>query len=233
MKAQIPWLRVFVEGVVIVGSILLAFGLQAWWDGVQERIEEREIIERLISDVRADVQNIERGLSFLPRKEEGLLRVDSLLNAPDPSPQDPVMFLEDVIYGSQYGWSQAVAQRITFDELLGSGAFGLIRDAELRVAISDYYEDHARLQRRIDERETEYPSISYRLVPRHNEFELAPDLSEAQLERLVSGVFESVLREHVISEINLAGFIGTEFGELRQTASDLLSELETYGGRIE
>ena len=26
MKTQIPWLRVFVEGVVIVGSILLAFG---------------------------------------------------------------------------------------------------------------------------------------------------------------------------------------------------------------
>ncbi len=37
MKAQIPWLRVFVEGVVIVGSILLAFGIDAWWEGVQEQ----------------------------------------------------------------------------------------------------------------------------------------------------------------------------------------------------
>ena len=27
MTPQIPWLRVFVEGVVIVGSILLAFGI--------------------------------------------------------------------------------------------------------------------------------------------------------------------------------------------------------------
>ncbi len=34
MKAQIPWLRVFAEGVVIVGSILLAFGLQAWWEKI-------------------------------------------------------------------------------------------------------------------------------------------------------------------------------------------------------
>ncbi len=32
MTKQIPWRRVFVEGVVIVGSILLAFGIQAWWD---------------------------------------------------------------------------------------------------------------------------------------------------------------------------------------------------------
>ncbi len=29
MKPQIPWLRVLVEGVVIVGSILLAFGIDA------------------------------------------------------------------------------------------------------------------------------------------------------------------------------------------------------------
>jgi len=36
-----------VEGVVIVGSILLAFGLQAWWDGVQEREQERDALERL------------------------------------------------------------------------------------------------------------------------------------------------------------------------------------------
>jgi hypothetical protein len=29
LTRQIPWLRVFVEGVVIVGSILLAFGIYA------------------------------------------------------------------------------------------------------------------------------------------------------------------------------------------------------------
>ncbi len=29
MTRQIPWLRVFVEGVVIVGSILLAFGIES------------------------------------------------------------------------------------------------------------------------------------------------------------------------------------------------------------
>ena len=50
MKAQIPWLRVFVEGVVIVASILLAFGLQAWWEGVQEREEERATLERLAAE---------------------------------------------------------------------------------------------------------------------------------------------------------------------------------------
>ena len=32
-----PGLRVLVEGVVMVGSTLLAFGLQVLWDRVQER----------------------------------------------------------------------------------------------------------------------------------------------------------------------------------------------------
>ena len=32
LKPQIPWLRVFVEGVLIVGSILLAFAIQARWE---------------------------------------------------------------------------------------------------------------------------------------------------------------------------------------------------------
>ena len=35
---SIPWLRVFVEGAVIVGSILLAFGIDAAWEG-QPRTE--------------------------------------------------------------------------------------------------------------------------------------------------------------------------------------------------
>ena len=34
LTRQIPWLRVFVEGVVSVGSILLAFGIDAWWEGM-------------------------------------------------------------------------------------------------------------------------------------------------------------------------------------------------------
>lgn len=32
----VPWLRVLIEGVVIVGSILLGFGIDAWWEGRQE-----------------------------------------------------------------------------------------------------------------------------------------------------------------------------------------------------
>ena len=43
----IPWLRVFVEGVVIVGSILLALAADAWLAERQDRGRERDVLERL------------------------------------------------------------------------------------------------------------------------------------------------------------------------------------------
>jgi hypothetical protein len=51
---QIPWARVLVEGVVIVASILLAFGIDAWWSERQERIEERDILTGLKADFVAN-----------------------------------------------------------------------------------------------------------------------------------------------------------------------------------
>ena len=51
---QIPCLRVFVEGVVIVVSILLAFGGDAWWGkplvthcGRSQLVEKNSILQHL------------------------------------------------------------------------------------------------------------------------------------------------------------------------------------------
>jgi hypothetical protein len=44
---QNPWLRALLEGLVIVGSILLAFGIEAWWDRRNDRSEEDRIISGL------------------------------------------------------------------------------------------------------------------------------------------------------------------------------------------
>ena len=47
MNRTIPWLRVAIEGLVIVSSILLAFGIDAWWDERQEHREEQQILQDL------------------------------------------------------------------------------------------------------------------------------------------------------------------------------------------
>ncbi|MDH3424629.1 MAG: hypothetical protein OEN00_16655 [Gemmatimonadota bacterium] len=47
MTQRISRSRVLAEGAVIVLSILLAFGIDAWWEGRQERAEELAALSAL------------------------------------------------------------------------------------------------------------------------------------------------------------------------------------------
>ena len=63
MKTSSPWPRVLAEGAVIVVSILLAFGIDAWWDDAQRTREAHAMLETLseeIRDARAEVDLDER-----------------------------------------------------------------------------------------------------------------------------------------------------------------------------
>jgi len=135
LTRQIPWLRVFVEGVVIVGSILLAFGLQAWWEGKQEREEERESLDALAHDFEAATDAI----------EEQLLVMDSILVA-----ADIVLEWTGPNADSRHADSLAVLVQVigrlpsfqppmgTLEALLGSGDLRLIQNDTLRAALASF-----------------------------------------------------------------------------------------------
>ena len=67
--------RVFVEGVVIVGSILLAFGIDAWWEGAQDRALETEYVARLKADLIADTARHNLGVRQFETKTAVLLEL--------------------------------------------------------------------------------------------------------------------------------------------------------------
>ena len=65
MTERIPWRRVGVEGFVIVASILLAFGIDAWWEerGESERLESSLMsLEAGISVHTARIDTVQRAL---------------------------------------------------------------------------------------------------------------------------------------------------------------------------
>ena len=72
MKPQIPWLRVGVEGVVIVGSILLALALQAWWDGAQENQDERAPLGELRATLIEDLEGVVQAFDTITMVSENL-----------------------------------------------------------------------------------------------------------------------------------------------------------------
>ncbi len=134
MKPQIPWLRVFVEGVVIVGSILLAFGIDAWWDGVQEREEERELLVGLRLEFLENREILRESLALVDGGVAHLRRFLKL--TPDQAAQIP----------SDSAWAQVIVpHRRVFssslslgflDATVSSGKLALVRDGDLRAALA-------------------------------------------------------------------------------------------------
>jgi hypothetical protein len=55
---HIPWKRITVEGVAVVVSILLAFWIDAWWQGRQNQEKEMAVLSSLL----VELQELERDL---------------------------------------------------------------------------------------------------------------------------------------------------------------------------
>ena len=230
---KLNWPYAVGELIIVVAGVLIALTVDQWNSDRLERVEEVEIIDGFLSDLREDIEDISLGLEILPEKETRLLRISSSLETFDHRPNDISRFLEDIVGSTPYGWNQARARRTTLDEVLGSGKFGLIRDAALRVKISEYYDFDLSVSNRINERETEYPSLAYRLVPRSTEGEVETNLSDAQKQRLVERIFDSPLQDHVVGEINFSRFVMERLTFWKALCLELIDELETYRNTLE
>ena len=132
---QIPWLRVFVEGVVIVGSILLALALDEWRDGVRERGEETAVLERLSKEF-VGVDSVMR--AWQAHHQAVLDNGEALLAHTGP---DPSTLGSDSI-GALVGrfaflWTVNPPDGV-FSSLIASGQLDLIVDAELRDELASW-----------------------------------------------------------------------------------------------
>lgn len=75
MKQEIPWNRYIVEAFVIVGSILLAFGIDALWQGYNERKLELATISNLEREFAANLDRITRNSAGQSSSEETILHL--------------------------------------------------------------------------------------------------------------------------------------------------------------
>jgi hypothetical protein len=126
------------EGAVIVASILLAFAIDAWWDGQQDRAREQDYLALLASDLRSTLANDRRFAgtadTVLDRATARLVRA---YYEPALPPADSVLV-----------WLNAAIQVLvvqprlgTAETLVSSGDLALIRSDSLRTAIRDYITD--------------------------------------------------------------------------------------------
>ncbi len=144
MNRQVPWLRVFVEGVVIVVSILMAFALEAWWGGQQRAKEEDEVLRALLVEFNGAEVELDR---VEQRHAEVVSGADAILEQlRGAATSDATVSISAL--ASLFLTPTADPQRGTLDALIASGSLDLIRSQALQsrladwpAALGDYQED--------------------------------------------------------------------------------------------
>lgn len=133
MGQPIPYRRVVVEGLVIIVSILLAFGIEAWWGERQERIQRGALMEDLESEIVSNVTSLEDALGLQRLRVE---RIEIILNELTPEAsgvsRDSLVTLQAaVLVNPSYDASWGI-----LDLLIQSGDLALLENRDLRAKLA-------------------------------------------------------------------------------------------------
>jgi hypothetical protein len=134
MRPRIPWGRLGAEGAVIVASILLAFAVQAWWEGRQEQRQETEYLTALREELN-------EGLARLPQTEtafrETLYAHEALVGQFRETARAPTDSL--TYWLSRLSWPpNFTPPTAVLNDLVSSGGIQLIKADPIRLGVAEY-----------------------------------------------------------------------------------------------
>ena len=215
---------------MIVGSILLAFGIEAGWARMQERSLAADYVARIERDLQVDTSQWgEDGV--LIRKGVALDEAWGWLQDPDFAAPAVDRFLANLTYGAQRAYGLGIyAERSAFDELVSTGRFQLL-DAELREALLRYHRSVDFARDRITARESTYAAKVYELTPREvvSNVLMSADLTSADRERIARRAVDADLEGPLVAERNQGQLRGAVMAQLFLEATELLDLIQRGG----
>lgn len=128
--------RIAVEAIAIVGSILLAFSIDAWWDSATERERERELFGALADDFHKTRLSLVDGLNF---HTAVLASSKQLVELATSGHQDlsesgfDRLLLDISWWDSNYPFTTGA-----LNSALAAGELAIIRSDDLRRLIADW-----------------------------------------------------------------------------------------------
>ena len=136
VSAKVPWARVFVEGIVIVVSILLAFGVDAFWDRRSDAEAERRYLRLLDRDLGLMVDQLNESLDY----EEG--RASAANRAYDALSGGADLENEELSEALTLATQRRTLDppRATYQDLINTGNLRVIRNPDLRDSLIRFYE---------------------------------------------------------------------------------------------
>jgi hypothetical protein len=146
LKSRIPWPRVLAEGAVIVASILLAFGIDAWGERVQQAGDRATLVENLLEDFQVTRDRAAEGATHA---EEMIARTDGFLMAVG---SDELIPLDSMRYLALGPFLTMDFQPTlgTYQAAISTGALQLLEGPDLKRAFSAFDEAVRYLELRSD-----------------------------------------------------------------------------------
>ncbi len=131
MATERGWKRFLIEGAVIVVSILLAFGIDAWWGGRQEARRETELIDSLRRDMlatRAEADRVLEGNAYWVGAFDSFLSMT----------REEILSLAEDSARSALNGIRQLSAFTAFDGTIRTADLTVIRSPALRDAISGW-----------------------------------------------------------------------------------------------
>jgi hypothetical protein len=132
----IQWKRIAVEASAIVASILLAFAIDAWWEGRKLAEAEQSALVQLRSEFSRNIENLrEKRVNHVAMEQSMLALLQYITDSQDQDlVQDAVL---DDLDKSIIRWTFE-AETGVLTSLLGSGNLSIIHSDSLRNALAGW-----------------------------------------------------------------------------------------------
>jgi len=192
-KRSIGWIAL--QGIAIVAGILLAFGIEAWWNELEDREEEERILTALSNELRANIKTLDGELTFHSAVRDSAQRLLQASSGAIQLPPDEI----DRHVGSLLWWSKSNIASTVLTGIVDSGKLSLIEDTDLQsriASLSVYYGNLDDMGNQL------YDTFKAILMPYLHKHSLVPQLSNAQLSSPGTGIYAqprlpvSIKRDH-------------------------------------
>lgn len=154
-SARIQWRRLLAESLAIIFSILLAFSIDAWWEGRQEQGRERDLLAGLLADFHNSRPGLEGRLVLARRMAAGTAGFLDVLGAHDVA---TAVTVPDSLVLAVLGGPTFEPATNTLDAAVASGEIERLTNGELRAelaywrrTLADTREDELEVRRITDE----------------------------------------------------------------------------------
>jgi len=124
------WFAVTIDPFVVILGVSIGMQVQDWNSARQTRARSEEFSTGLVSDLRVEAWGYEYLVEYNKDVLANADRAIKALTGEQPLPDE--QFVVAVYRATQYKYNER--RRATYDELVSTGAIGLIADAKLRFA---------------------------------------------------------------------------------------------------